>query len=139
VIINVAGRNMSPANVEARLKASSPLIGQAVCIGDARPYNVALLVLDPDAAGAFAIRHGLPDTSLRALCSDRRVWDEVAAGVARTNARLALPEQIRRWTLLDCQWLPGETNSPDDETPTLPHRGQVRRRDRGALPRRPRP
>ncbi len=41
---------MSPANIESRLKAASPLIGSAVVIGDRRPYNVALIVLDPDAA-----------------------------------------------------------------------------------------
>jgi long-chain acyl-CoA synthetase len=115
MIINVAGHNMSPANVEARLKASSPLIGQAMCIGDARPYNVALLVLDPDAAAAFADHHQLPDTSLSALCADPRVLEDVAAGVARANAQLSLPEQIQRWTLLDTQWLPGG----DELTPTM--------------------
>ena len=50
LIINAAGKNMSPANIEQQLRASSPLIAQAVCIGDRRPYNVALLVLDPDYA-----------------------------------------------------------------------------------------
>jgi long-subunit acyl-CoA synthetase (AMP-forming) len=115
MIINVAGHNMSPANVEARLKAASPLIGQAVCIGDARPYNVALLVLDPDAAAAFVERHRLPDTALSALCADRRVLEDVATGVARANARLSVPEQIQRWTLLDAQWLPGG----DELTPTM--------------------
>ncbi len=50
LIINAAGKNMSPANIEARIKSASPLIGQAVCIGDARPYNVALISLDPDGA-----------------------------------------------------------------------------------------
>jgi long-chain acyl-CoA synthetase len=115
MIINVAGHNMSPANVEARLKACSPLIDQAVCIGDARPYNVALLVLDPDAAAAFAGRHRLPDTSLTAWCADPRVLEDVAAGVARANAQLSLPEQIQRWTLLDAQWLPGG----DELTPTM--------------------
>ncbi len=29
IIINAAGKNMSPANIEATLKAASPLIGQA--------------------------------------------------------------------------------------------------------------
>ena len=48
LIINAAGKNMSPANIEAKLKAASPLIGQAVAIGDARPYNVALIVIDAD-------------------------------------------------------------------------------------------
>src|SRR5262249_19102644 len=53
LIINAAGKNMSPANIESALKDASPAIGQAVCIGDARPYNVALLVLDPEGAPAF--------------------------------------------------------------------------------------
>ena len=41
LIINSAGKNMSPVNIEQKLKASSPLIEQAICIGDGRPYNVA--------------------------------------------------------------------------------------------------
>ena len=49
LIINAAGKNMSPANIEATIKVASPLIGQACVIGDCRPYNVALIVLDPDA------------------------------------------------------------------------------------------
>ena len=48
LIINAAGKNMSPANIEAAIKSSSPLIGQACCIGDRRPYNTALIVLDAD-------------------------------------------------------------------------------------------
>ena len=35
LIINAAGKNMSPANIEAKIKTASPLIGQAVAIGDA--------------------------------------------------------------------------------------------------------
>jgi long-subunit acyl-CoA synthetase (AMP-forming) len=115
MIINIAGHNMSPANVEARLKTSSPLIGQAVCIGDGRPYNVALLVLDPDAARAFATRHSLDGCSVSALTRDRHVLDEVATGVAQANAQLSLPEQIQRWTLLDREWLPGG----EELTPTM--------------------
>ena len=34
LIINAAGKNMSPANIEAEIKTASPLIGQAICIGD---------------------------------------------------------------------------------------------------------
>ena len=59
LIINAAGKNMSPANIEAALKSGSPLIGQACCIGDARPYNTALIVLDADFAPQWAAQHGL--------------------------------------------------------------------------------
>jgi long-subunit acyl-CoA synthetase (AMP-forming) len=72
IIINAAGKNMSPANVEAALKASSPLIGQAVCIGDGRSYNTALIVLDSDFAPAWASQHGIEDASLEALAHDER-------------------------------------------------------------------
>src|SRR5213079_2790299 len=67
LIINAAGKNMSPANIEAALKSASPLIGQACVIGDRRPYNVALIVLDPDGTAAFAMEHGLGDEALGAL------------------------------------------------------------------------
>ena len=50
LIINAAGKNMSPANIETTVKAASGLIGNVCCIGDARPYNTALITLDPDAA-----------------------------------------------------------------------------------------
>ncbi len=64
LIIGAGGKNMSPANIEAALKSSSPLIGQACCVGDLRPYNVALIVLDADFAPAWAAKQGIEDTSL---------------------------------------------------------------------------
>ena len=39
LIINAAGKNMSPANIEATLKGASPLIGQACVIGDGAPLQ----------------------------------------------------------------------------------------------------
>ena len=86
LIINSAGKNMSPANIEAKLTSASPLIGQAVCIGDARPYNVALLVLDPDALAAHARGHGLAGR-LRAAIAGRtpspRRWPRRCSGPTR--------------------------------------------------------
>jgi long-chain acyl-CoA synthetase len=43
LIINSAGKNMSPSNIESALKGASPLIGQVCVIGDARPYNTRSL------------------------------------------------------------------------------------------------
>jgi long-subunit acyl-CoA synthetase (AMP-forming) len=115
LIINAAGKNMSPANIEARVKSSSGLIGQAVAIGDRRAYNVALIVLDPDACAVHAAQHGLADSSPAALASDPGVRDEVAAGVARANAQLSRVEQIKRFEILPTDWEPGG----DELTPTM--------------------
>ncbi len=102
LIINAAGKNMSPANIEARVKAGSPLIGQAVCIGDARPYNVALIVLDPDgAAGRDA--------------EDPETVKLVQEGVDAANAQLSRVEQIKKFKILPGDWAPGG----DELTPTM--------------------
>ncbi len=115
LIINAAGKNMSPANIEQQLKQGSPLIGQAIAIGDRRPYNVALLVLDPDASAAFAKQHGLTDPSPEAMAGEQAVLQEVGAGVDRANAHLSRVEQIKRFALLDCDWPP----AGDELTPTM--------------------
>jgi long-subunit acyl-CoA synthetase (AMP-forming) len=115
LIINAAGKNMSPANIEQQLKQGSQLIGQAIAIGDRRPYNVALIVLDPDALAAFAARHGLPDPSAAAMAAEPAVLAQVAEGVQRANAHLSRAEQIKRFTVLDCDWAPGG----EELTPTM--------------------
>ncbi|HVW17859.1 MAG TPA: AMP-dependent synthetase/ligase [Solirubrobacteraceae bacterium] len=102
LIINSAGKNMSPANIEAALKSAGPLIGQACVVGDGRPYNVALLVLDPEAAA------GLDP-------ADPAVLARVRAEVDAANARLARVEQVRRFALLAGEWRPGG----DELTPTM--------------------
>jgi long-subunit acyl-CoA synthetase (AMP-forming) len=115
IIINAAGKNMSPANVEAALKASSPLIGQAACIGDGRSYNTALIVLDSDFAPAWAAQHGVEDASLEALAHNDAMRAAVQEGVDAANAKLARVEQIKKFTIVEGDWLPGG----DELTPTM--------------------
>jgi long-chain acyl-CoA synthetase len=102
LIINAAGKNMSPVNIENHIKSASPLIGQAMAIGDGRPYNVALIVLDPDGAAGRSV-------------DDPGVVAEVGEAVEQANAKLSRVEQIKRFKLLDSEWLPGG----DELTPTM--------------------
>ena len=115
LIINAAGKNMSPANIESTLKAASSLIGNAACIGDGRPYNTALIVLDADFAPAWASQQGIEDTSLEGLSHDDKVRAAVQEGVDAANAKLARVEQIKKFTLIEGDWLPGG----DELTPTM--------------------
>jgi long-chain acyl-CoA synthetase len=115
LIINAAGKNMSPANIEATIKSASPLIGQACCIGDRLPYNTALIVLDSDFAPAWAAAHGIEDTSLEALAENEQVRAVVQEGVDAANAKLARVEQIKKFTIVQGDWLPGG----DELTPTM--------------------
>ena len=52
LIINAAGKNMSPANIENTILAACPMVGVMIAIGDGRPYNSALLVFDADSVGS---------------------------------------------------------------------------------------
>jgi long-subunit acyl-CoA synthetase (AMP-forming) len=115
LIINAAGKNMSPANIEQQLKQGSPLIGQAIAIGDRRPYNVALIVLDPDACAAFAAAHSIADASPAAMAAQPAVREEVGVGVDRANSHLSRVEQIKRFAILPVDWLPGG----EELTPTM--------------------
>ena len=115
LIINAAGKNMSPANIEAQIKASSPLIGQTIAVGDRRPYIVALVVLDPDGAGAWAGEHGLGRGSLADLAGDADLHAEIARAIDEANSHLSRVEQIKRFSILPEDWLPGG----DELTPTM--------------------
>jgi long-subunit acyl-CoA synthetase (AMP-forming) len=115
LIINAGGKNMSPANIESKVKSGSPLIGQAIAIGDARPYNVALITLDPDAAPAFAQQHGLADASPEELAEAQPVLDEVQRGIDAANAKLARVEGIKKFKILPTDWQPGG----EELTPTM--------------------
>ncbi len=107
LIINAAGKNMSPANIEKAIKAACPLIGVVMAIGDARPYNTALIVLDAESAGPYAAHRGLADASPEALAADPELIAQIAAGVAQGNTELSRVEQIKRFSVLPAFWEPG--------------------------------
>jgi long-subunit acyl-CoA synthetase (AMP-forming) len=115
LMINAAGKNMSPSNIEGTVKVSSPLIGSVVAIGDDRPYVVALMTLDPDASAAFAAEHGLADGSPAALADNPEVRAAIEMGMKEANARLARVEQIKKFAILPDVWEPGG----DEVTPTM--------------------
>jgi long-chain acyl-CoA synthetase len=115
LIINAAGKNMSPANIESYLKTASPLIGQAVAIGNARPFNSALITLDPDYAPVWAKQNGLEGKSIVELAEEEKTREAVQQAVDEANAKMARVEQIKKFTILPEPWEPGG----DELTPTM--------------------
>ncbi len=115
LIINAAGKNMSPANIESHVKTASPLIGQAVAIGNGRSYNVALITLDPDFAPVWAKQSGLDGRSIAELAEEKKTREAIQAAVDDANAKMARVEQIKKFTILPEPWEPGG----DELTPTM--------------------
>ena len=114
IIISAGGKNMSPANIESTLKVSCPLAAAITVVGDGRPYNVALVTLDPDAAAAYASRNGLPEEPA-VLAQDTGLRAAVGAGIEEGNGRLSRVEQVKAFEVLPTYWEPGG----DELTPTL--------------------
>jgi len=106
LIISSSGKNMSPANIEAMIKSGDPLIGQVCVIGDARPYNTALIVIDPDYAQAWAAARQI-EGAIGELARHPELLAAITAGVERGNQRLSRVEQVKRYTVLEREWPPG--------------------------------
>ena len=83
-------------------------------------------------AGCGRRKQGIEDTSLESLARDERVRAAVQEGVDAANAKLARVEQIKKFTIVEGDWLPGG----DELTPTMklkrkPIAEKYAERDRG--------
>jgi long-chain acyl-CoA synthetase len=114
LIITAGGKNISPANLEALLK-QNPLIGQAMVIGDRRPYVSALVVLDPEYAPVWARKAGIVFTSIADLANHPAVRTEIQKAVDECNRHVSNVESVRRFTILPVEWTP----ESEELTPTL--------------------
>jgi long-chain acyl-CoA synthetase len=114
IIITAGGKNVSPAGLEAGLKAS-PLIGQACVVGEGRPYVAALIVLDPEVAPVWARERGIENTSPSALAHHPEMITAVEQAVTAANESFSRAEQVKRFRILEQDWLPDS----DELTPTM--------------------
>ena len=115
LIINAAGKNISPANVELAVSGESDLLGPVYVSGDGKPYLVALLTLDPMGWPGWCAARGIEAATVTEAAVHPKVLEEAARAVQAGNARLARVEQVKRWTLLDHEW----DSATGELTPTL--------------------
>jgi long-chain acyl-CoA synthetase len=113
LIITSSGKNITPANIENRLKESR-WISEAVVYGDNRPYLVALIGLDPDEAPALAARFGI-DADPATMAGDERVRAELQKVVDEVNSHFARIEQVKRFAVLEVEL----SQAGGELTPTL--------------------
>jgi long-chain acyl-CoA synthetase len=114
LIITSSGKNIAPTKIEGMLKEHA-LIGQAVAIGDDRPYVTALIVLDDEIAPGWAAANGVEVPEGTSLADHPRVREELEAAVKSANSRLARIEQIKRYQVIPKSWTP----ESGELTPTL--------------------
>jgi long-chain acyl-CoA synthetase len=109
IIITAGGKNLSPSEIENRLKVS-PYVREAVVIGDRRPYLVALIGVEEDTVGDWLSRRQIPHTTYADMASLPEVRELVDEWVAAVNADLAQVETVKQFALL-----PKELDHEDGE------------------------
>ncbi len=112
LIVTAGGKNVPPAPIEAALKRS-PLVAEAVLIGDRRPYCSALLIPDfPTVAARVPAAGDVPREAVVERPDVVSLFDGV---VAEVNADLAPHEQVKRFALLPAEF----SIATGELTPTL--------------------
>ena len=109
IIITSGGKNISPSEIENSLK-TSPYVNEAMVVGEGRKYLTALVGIELDTVGDWALRRGLPYTTYRDLAEKPEVIELIQGVVDQTNEKFARVENIRKFALL-----PKELDHEDGE------------------------
>ncbi len=100
IIITAGGKNITPAEIESRLKFSH-YISDAVIIGDKRKYLTCLIMIDQENVEKYAQDHKVPFSDFRSLCRAEEVVDLIRREVDAVNKEFARVEQIKDFRLID--------------------------------------
>ena len=100
IIITAGGKNITPAEIESRLKFS-PFIADAVVIGDKRKYLTCLIMIDQENVEKFAQDRQVQFSDFASLCRAQEVLELIDTIIADTNRAFAQVEQIKYFRLID--------------------------------------
>ncbi|WP_123025916.1 AMP-dependent synthetase/ligase [Mycolicibacterium stellerae] len=115
IIVTAGGKNVAPAVLEDRLRAH-PLISQAMCVGDAKPFIAALITIDPEAFPGWKERNGKSaDATVADLADDPDLTAEIDLAVKDANQAVSKAEAIRKFRILPVDF----TEDTGELTPTL--------------------
>ncbi len=109
IIITSGGKNISPSEIENSLK-TSPYVKEAMVIGDGRKFLSALIGIEYETVGDWALRRNIPYTTYRDLSEKPEVIELMQGVVNETNEKFARVENVRKFKLL-----PKELDHEDGE------------------------
>lgn len=99
VLRSAVGDEISPAEIESRLKAS-PYIASAMAVAADRPHVGAVIELQQESVAEWARRQGVPVTTYASLVASDAVVGLVGEAVAEANRALPEESRIRAFRLL---------------------------------------
>ncbi|MEO7453154.1 MAG: long-chain fatty acid--CoA ligase [Fimbriimonadales bacterium] len=114
IIVLTNGKNVAPAAIEARLKAS-PYIEEAMVIGDGMDHIAALIVPCYDTLKHYAQQHDIGTSHHHEMVSHPAVMAMIKKEVEAANKQLADFEKVKDYRLLAAFW----TVETGELTPSL--------------------
>ena len=99
IIITAGGKNLSPSEIENRIKIS-PYVREAMVIGDKRKYLTALIGIESDTVGDWSTRQGIPYTTYEDLSSKDEVNELVSMIITDANEDFAQVETVKYFKLI---------------------------------------
>ena len=125
LIVTAGGKNVAPAALEDPLRAN-PLIGQAVVVGDQKPFVSALISLDAEMLPIWLANNGGDKTmSLADAAKSPLVLAEVQRAVDRVNKNFSKAESIRKFVVIGSEL----TEETGHLTPSLKIKREIVMRD----------
>ena len=109
IIITAGGKNISPSEIENSLKTSL-YVKEAMVIGDRRRFLSALIGIELDTVGDWALRRNIPYTTYRDLSEKPEVLELIQGVVNEANEKFARVESIREFRMI-----PKELDHEDGE------------------------
>jgi long-chain acyl-CoA synthetase len=121
IIVTAAGKNVSPAVLEDRLRAH-PLISQCMVVGDQRPFIGALITIDEEFLPAWKAQHHKPEPATVAqLANDPDLRAEVQSAINEANRAVSTAESIRKFRIVPADF----TEERGEMTPSLKLRRSI--------------
>ncbi len=114
IIITAGGKNITPAEIENKLKFS-PYISDVVVIGDKRKFLTCLVMIDQENVEKFAQDRRVPFSNYASLCAAKEVQDLIRETIEDVNKDFARVEQIKDFRLINILL----TADDDELTPTM--------------------
>ena len=94
-----SGTKFSPQYIENKLKFS-PFIGEAVVLGNGRPWLAAIVCIRYSMVSKWAENRGIAFTNYQNLSANPQVYELLAEELEKVNATLPEAQRIRRFVLL---------------------------------------
>ncbi|MBN4047500.1 AMP-binding protein [Acidimicrobiaceae bacterium AH-315-P05] len=109
IIITSGGKNISPSEIENSLKTSM-YVKEVMVVGDGRKFLSALVGIEFETVGDWALRKNIPYTTYRDLSEKPEVLELMQDLINETNEKFARVENIREFRMI-----PKELDHEDGE------------------------